>query len=675
MRLLMSMFGWKDSGGGTIFPRQLALEFARRGHQVLVIYAAAQPLPAHPPYTVREQTDQGVQLVGIYNQPACWSNDYLARLEVSDPQVRAIFKNYIDHFQPDLIHYHNFFMLSMGFTDFSLIYGIPSFFTLHNFWLLCPTLYLYEQNRQLCEGINSDGTNCARCIPSALPGYIFRRRHEALRQKCHEELTGLWVSAPQIKTMLMQQGYAAEKIEVIKLGNLRAAELWAQLGHARRPFRGPKIRFGFMGALLPIKGIHVLVSAAQLLQGDFEIEVYGACEPEEVLLRPLLALDPQRRVSFRGAFEAEQQLDILSQLDVGIIPSSCHEQAGMAVEEFLAAGLPVIVSDRGGLPFYLQPGTGVVVPGDDPAALAAAMQALIDQPERVRDWQARIQPPVSFATYVNTLEKRYTQAITAHAPQRWIRRLEHFLQARRPEQMFYDIRTLQPLATFEPGCLLDLWTPAAVAACAPRCAQAAGVVSAAPLAVPLVTQALYLPPLWLPCWPTVSEPLPTDNPFRLLLLLTPEPGWQDWLKAVLAAYDSQSSVCLVLLPWRCTLTVEPLLDWLAAEGLDPEAGPELMLLDPDDYAGPEAVAGACDLLLSDAVQLSAAPEVLLRGPLLLRGQPDPRWPLCAAEAPDALAALLQYDPNIDVLQPDWAAMAAANQQLTVQLSDWLDDLN
>ncbi len=42
-RLLMTAFGWNDSGGGTTVPRLAAKELARRGWDVTVFHAAAAP--------------------------------------------------------------------------------------------------------------------------------------------------------------------------------------------------------------------------------------------------------------------------------------------------------------------------------------------------------------------------------------------------------------------------------------------------------------------------------------------------------------------------------------------------------------------------------------------------------------------------------------------------------
>ena len=51
-RLLMTAFGWNDSGGGTTVPRLAAKELARRGWEVTVFHAAVKPTQSKTPYEV-----------------------------------------------------------------------------------------------------------------------------------------------------------------------------------------------------------------------------------------------------------------------------------------------------------------------------------------------------------------------------------------------------------------------------------------------------------------------------------------------------------------------------------------------------------------------------------------------------------------------------------------------
>jgi glycosyltransferase involved in cell wall biosynthesis len=76
----------------------------------------------------------------------------------------------------------------------------------------------------------------------------------------------------------------------------------------------------------------------------------------------------------------EEVAPCLAAADVVVVPSR-HEGLGVAALEAMAAGKPVVVSRVGGLAEVVVDGeSGLVVPPEDPAALAAALARLLDDP-------------------------------------------------------------------------------------------------------------------------------------------------------------------------------------------------------------------------------------------------------------------------------------------------------
>lgn len=89
---------------------------------------------------------------------------------------------------------------------------------------------------------------------------------------------------------------------------------------------------------------------------------------------------------FVGAVPHSAVPDELREMDIFVAVSRLDSESfGVAVVEASACGLPVVVSDAGGLPEVVRDGqTGIVIPRDDPPALAAALQDLIQNDSRRR---------------------------------------------------------------------------------------------------------------------------------------------------------------------------------------------------------------------------------------------------------------------------------------------------
>ena len=75
--------------------------------------------------------------------------------------------------------------------------------------------------------------------------------------------------------------------------------------------------------------------------------------------------------------------DFLRSFDIYAAPSRLDSESfGVAILEASACGVSVIVSDAGGLPEVVADGvTGLIVPRDDPEALARALERLALDPE------------------------------------------------------------------------------------------------------------------------------------------------------------------------------------------------------------------------------------------------------------------------------------------------------
>ncbi len=415
-KILMVMYGWADSGGGTILPRSIAKELVARGHDVCVFYAGVQPMPGKPAYHLHRHEEDGVQLRGIFNRGHVFTDLAEPLREIEDPPITEAFKQVLDEFQPDVVHVHNLHNLGAAIAAEIGKRGLRGFFTPHNYWLVCPRLYLFRDDLTLCEGPGT-GARCGECTGHADNHEAYAERRARIRDAFIDSgLTCLAVSGA-VRDVLVDNGFPADRVKVFYQGHQQADRLWAEVGARRQP-SAPRaeVVFSFIGSALSHKGVYVLVMAAQKLQGKFEVRIYG--DAPQALQAAYKGLDPRGVVRFMGPYKYQEMPDILRATDVAIIPSVWYDNAPLAVNECLAARVPVLGAEMGGIPEFLEPGrTGDVFQGRDADALAAKMQAVVNRPETVSEWQANIVAPISFDTYVCRLEALYAGKIgTFSAP-------------------------------------------------------------------------------------------------------------------------------------------------------------------------------------------------------------------------------------------------------------------
>jgi glycosyltransferase involved in cell wall biosynthesis len=135
------------------------------------------------------------------------------------------------------------------------------------------------------------------------------------------------------------------------------------------------IAIGIMANLRPVKRIDLFLRAAAVVTSSLphaRFLVIGEGPSRSELERLVEQLGLQDRVNFLGALP--DPLATLNALDVAVL---CSDSEGMsnAVLEYLACGLPCVVTDVGGNREAVRD-TGIVIPPNDSSALADALVKL-----------------------------------------------------------------------------------------------------------------------------------------------------------------------------------------------------------------------------------------------------------------------------------------------------------
>lgn len=148
---------------------------------------------------------------------------------------------------------------------------------------------------------------------------------------------------------------------------------------------GPLV--GMVGQIARWKGQDVFLVAARLVadaRPDVRFAVVGSClfpenesDYEAELHRLVNEWGLADRVTFTGAVEPIHP--VMAALDVLVHASRLPEPFGRVVVEAMAQGTPVVSTTIGAGPELVPPGAGLLVPPEQPEALAEAVLALLDR--------------------------------------------------------------------------------------------------------------------------------------------------------------------------------------------------------------------------------------------------------------------------------------------------------
>ena len=183
---------------------------------------------------------------------------------------------------------------------------------------------------------------------------------------------GGWVVAVSdaVRSAVIEAGHAPSRVEVIPNG----VDL-ERLAPRRWPRGTPRALF--LGRLVPQKGLDVLLRALEDVPG-LHLDVAGEGPDRgrlEELAEPL-----GERVRFLGW--RSDVVDLLADHHLLVVPSR-WEGFGLTVVEALACGRPVVATQVDILP-ELVGEAGLLVPPEDPVALASALRRLCASPADLR---------------------------------------------------------------------------------------------------------------------------------------------------------------------------------------------------------------------------------------------------------------------------------------------------
>ena len=253
------------------------------------------------------------------------------------------------------------------------------------------------------------GHECGAATVTTMHGLVggdWRNRgYEWLQRRACRGRDAVVAVARPLATRLIAGGIAPERMHVVR-NAWRSATQPLSREEARRRLGLDASAFvlGWVGRLTPEKGLDVLLRACPAL-ATFACHVAvlgeGSSQRELQRLAGHVGLGSKHSISWHGRVSDAARL--LTAFDVLVI-SSRTEGTPMVLLEAMAAHVPVIATRVGGISDIVGEDEALLVPSEDPAALAQAIGAVRADPaaahQRATDAHARLQREGDTARWV-----------------------------------------------------------------------------------------------------------------------------------------------------------------------------------------------------------------------------------------------------------------------------------
>lgn len=198
-------------------------------------------------------------------------------------------------------------------------------------------------------------------------------------QRAFRRIAAAYVCSETVREVLLAKGFT-KPAPIIPFGvNTETFKP----SNAKRSQREP-LTIGFVGRMLPGKGLNVLAQAlAEMKDDSWRVLLVGDGPEREGFTRTMSDHGLLDRVEITGAIAYDEVPAYFHQIDLLVIPTETtariREQFGRVIVEAMASGVPVIGSTCGAIPEVIAD-AGLVFPEGDAKALASAMRKMLQDP-------------------------------------------------------------------------------------------------------------------------------------------------------------------------------------------------------------------------------------------------------------------------------------------------------
>jgi glycosyltransferase involved in cell wall biosynthesis/GT2 family glycosyltransferase len=356
-----------------------------------------------------ELVDDGARVRLVTNNFV--QRDPFARNAMRDRGFERSFTRFLDEERPELVHIHHLAGHSFSLARVARRRGIPIVYQIQDWWSLCARVNLFHRNWQRCSGPGL--SKCAACAPltKIAPAPLWNRALHLARWRAARAALAC------ADAYVMGSRFIGD--DYVRAGLLSKETPAFVLPYGVDIVRGnePRVRegalrFGFVGSILPHKGLHVAVEAFRAIDpAQATLHAWGNANASAEYTAMLRARGGAS-LTLEGTFAEEEKPHIFGSLDALLVPSVGLESFGLAAREAMVCGVPVIAANDGALTELFDDGAGgELFPNGDAAALEAIIRRAIARPQLLDEWAAQIPRPKSVDEHAAEIEDVYERVL------------------------------------------------------------------------------------------------------------------------------------------------------------------------------------------------------------------------------------------------------------------------
>ena len=400
MKILIVIHGFPPEymAGSEVYTYHLAKELSK-SHEVFIFHRIENPFINE--YELIETSFHGLNkfVLNIPYLPHYFEGRYI------NEKVDSIFSDLLKRIKPDLVHFGHLNYLSTNLPRITKEYDVPTIYTLHDFWLYCSRGQLINRrDDSLCNTINYN--NCSQCLEEYLPeksNEKINNRFKYIQTNVVDHIDHFIAPSKFLLEKMVELGLPQEKVSYLDYGfNFEFFKDY-------RKTLSEKIRFGYIGRIIPAKGIHLLIDAFNLIKSkNAELLIYGSSSSLEFLKNRA----KNTNIHFLGGYENWEIGEVLSDIDVLIVPSIWFENSPLVIHEASIVNIPIITSNIGGMAEYVKDGVnGLLFERNNSFDLKEKIESIINNPEQIDYLSNNALKVDSIEDHVKKLEEIYYSLI------------------------------------------------------------------------------------------------------------------------------------------------------------------------------------------------------------------------------------------------------------------------